>query len=180
MRETSLGRMSAIAAGDEAAFAALYDEFAPRLLGLIVRVLGTRQDSEDVLQEVFREVWCNADRYDGRLGSEEVWLFMLTRSRAIDSVRRRRSQDAAQAAVERPIPAGPDAEADVELEQRTNRALALLPREQGEPIFLSFYRGLSGRQIAELIGVPVGTVKTRIRLGMQKLRTHLTVQDQTP
>ena len=178
MSEAALELIDAIAAGDETAFAELYDRFSPRLLGLIAKVMGTGQDAEDVLQDVFREVWCNANRFDRRLGSQEVWLFMLARSRAIDHMRRSSTRAATQAAAGASDHRDTQQKQDPDFEQKANRALSLLPREQGDPIFLAFYRGLSGRQIAEVIGVPVGTVKTRIRLGMQKLRSHLAVQDQ--
>ena len=84
--------LAAVARRDSDAFASLYDRFASRLTGLIIKIIGCRNEAEDVLQEVFREVWTRADRYDPRLGSPAGWLFMLARARAIDHLRRRGSE----------------------------------------------------------------------------------------
>lgn len=170
--------LTRIAQGDRDAFAELYDGFARRLLGMIVHVGLHPRDAEDVLQEVFREIWSRADRYDARLGSAESWLLRLARSRAIDHLRRRGSEVScvrrAQAlAVAPDAPAAPGAGDRDELADRANEGLMLLPDEQRDVVNLAYRCGMTAIQIAELRGVPTGTVKTRIRLAMGKLRAHL-------
>ncbi len=166
--------MTAIADGDQAAFAELYDEFAPRLLGLIARILGRREEAEDVLPEVFREVWSAAGRFDPALSSLDFWLLMLARARAIDHLRSNGAAVTWRHEGE-PAPAVETAELTdrSELAVRAREALALLPEAQREAIALAFFHGWTGRQIAERRGIPLGTVKTRIRSGMRKLREHL-------
>ncbi|MBT8484178.1 MAG: sigma-70 family RNA polymerase sigma factor [Phycisphaerales bacterium] len=167
--------IEAVAGGDQAAFAALYDRYAARLLGLIVRVLGSRKDAEDVLQEVFREVWSRADRFDRRLGSPAIWLLNLCRSRSIDYLRHHgsaRKREEGHARPER-LPATGDAP---DLTGRARDALAELPIEQRHAIDLAFGHGLTSQQIADVQGIPLGTAKTRLRLGMGKLRQFLNPQ----
>ncbi len=168
--------LTATAGGDREAFAALYDRFAPRLLGMIVKVLGGRGDAEDVLQIVFREIWRRADRFDPERGAAEAWLIMLARARAIDHVRSR-AANAGVAEARREWSADDGFRGgDEELAAQAREAVAQLPPEQREAIGLAFYRGLTARQVADLQGVPHGTAKTRIRLGMARLREHLEPQ----
>jgi RNA polymerase sigma-70 factor (ECF subfamily) len=174
MEHTGEDLMAAVARGDEDAFAAIYDGHAPRLLGLIVSVVGDRTDAEDVLQEVFREIWLDAGRYRPELGPLEGWLARRARFRAIDLLRRRGTdatrrhdyQSLGAAIVARGADEG-------ELAAQARRSLAALPVEQRDAVCLAYYRGLSCRQIAELHDLPVGTVKTRLRLGTRKLRELL-------
>ena len=174
MRTSVENLLTAVAHGDRNAFEALYDQFASRLLGLVVTILGSRQDADDVLQEVFREVWTRADRYDPRLGSQEGWLIMLTRARSIDHLRRKgaelarkRAHEAARAG-RRPVEPH-----DSELAARARQGLATIPAEQREAVSLAFFRGLTAEQIATMQDVPLGTAKTRLRLAMTKLRSSL-------
>ncbi len=178
MRNVDENILTLVARSDREAFAELYDGFAPRLLGMIVHMGLDRRDAEDVLQDVFREIWCRADRYDPRLGSPESWLLRLARSRAIDHLRRSGSESArvrrAEALAVSPAePATRGADDRDELAERAQDGLKLLSDEQRDAVNLAFRCGLTARQIGELRGIPTGTVKTRIRLAMAKLRAHL-------
>jgi RNA polymerase sigma-70 factor (ECF subfamily) len=160
-----------IAAGDKAALAAFYDRHAARVLGLLLRILGDRDDAEDVLQETLWQVWQQAARYDPARSNPDNWLTLLARSRALD-FRRRRSPSADPPAAEDRV-----AEADPagglerrEMAQLVRAALERLPDEQREAIRLAFYDGLTHEQVAEELSVPLGTAKTRIRRGMRRLR----------
>lgn len=160
-----------VAAGDREAFAALYDRYAARLLGLIVRVLGNRTEAEDVLQEVFLQVWGTADRYDPDRSPADAWLLLLGRSRALDRLRRR----TVPTTDELPEPAAPavDPARDLircEEGERARAAVTRLPPEQREPLLLAFFHGLTHEQVAARLNLPLGTVKTRIRLGLARLR----------
>lgn len=166
-----------IAEGDQEAFLALYDRFAPRVYGLVVKVMGRRPEAEDVMQDVMWEAWNRAARYDPNLGSPTTWLLLMARSRAIDAIRKMRA--AAEAVAERarrddaePAPGGDDpadlASANV-ADRRLRAALDELPADQRAVIALAFFRGLTREQIAASLNIPVGTVKTRIRLGVKRL-----------
>jgi len=163
-----------VAHGDQWAFAALYDEFSPRVLGLAVRILIDRSIAEEVTQDVFLELWQNAARFTSAKGGGTGYLLTLTRHRAIDRVR---SEQAARDRDERigHRDAQPEfdntLEAIEQLERHTivERALAALSPAQREAITLS-YAGHTHTEIAALIGVPLGTVKTRLRDGMSRLR----------
>lgn len=162
--------------GDRDAFLALYDRYSPRLLGLIKTVVRDRHSSEEVLQAVMFEVWQrHAARYKPMLGSVEGWLLRLARARAIDHVRstgRRRAEpiDEAHAALEC---AGSGSGVDETDRRILKEAVAELPDEERVPISLAFMHGLSREEIAAQCGVPVGTVKTRIRRGVYRLRELL-------
>ncbi|MCC6321395.1 MAG: sigma-70 family RNA polymerase sigma factor [Phycisphaerales bacterium] len=157
------------AAGDRRAFEILYDRFAPRVFGLLVRLIGSREDAEDVLQEVMSETWARASRYDPSLGSAATWVLMLARSRGIDRIRKRRGMMTTLAAAAREAPDTAPADAPADASPRLRAALEELPAEQRLVIEMAFYRGLTRDQIADALGIPVGTVKTRIRLGIRRL-----------
>jgi RNA polymerase sigma-70 factor (ECF subfamily) len=171
-----LGR---IAAQDRTAFAVLYERYAPRLLGMLLRMLRKRSEAEDCLQEVFWQVWARASRYDPERSSPLVWLVMIARSRARDSLRRRR-RDMLQLAPDQGEPAGADRGREAAgppdwLEQSedarmAHSALHQLPAEQRHAIQMSFFENLTHEQIAATQSIPLGTVKTRIRRGMIRLR----------
>jgi RNA polymerase sigma-70 factor (ECF subfamily) len=166
-----------MAAGDREAFAVFYDRYAPVVFPLILRIVRERADASDVLQEVFWEAWQSAGRYDASRGSPEAWMVMQARSRAIDRVRstRRRGDtfvaplDEAMAAA--PAEDSPRAAAEAAEDRGTIRsALERLPGAQREVIELAYYAGLTQTEIAERLKQPLGTVKTRIRLGLERLR----------
>lgn len=168
-----------IAERDENALAALYDRFAATLLALCRRILGATADAEDVLQEVFLQVWRQAPRYDPTRASVSSWLILIARSRAIDRLRNRRvgERSAVDAAAAEPVRhASPEGPANVFLAERRARlreALASLPEEQREVVELAFFGGLTQSEISARTGIPLGTVKTRTLLAMKKLRKAL-------
>lgn len=168
-----------ISSGETEALSELYNRYASLLLCLARKVVGSTQDAEEVLQEVFLQVWRRADTYDSRRSSVPTWLFVITRRRAIDRLRRERTASRTLEAVtqERPRAAvDPEAEDSILHQQRRRRirqALAGIPSKQRQVLELAYFQGLSQSQIAERVGIPIGTVKTRALLGMRKLRTVL-------
>lgn len=170
--------MSRVAARDGAAFARLFELHAPVALGLLDRILGGRGEAEEVLQEVFLQVWMQADRYQADRSSPRGWLLMMARSRALDRLRRRESarrrEEAAGEESGEAIPAiGTERLESAERRRQVGSALGQLSPEQRRCIELAFFEGLSHRQIAERLEAPLGTVKSRILLGMNKLRQAL-------
>jgi len=164
-----------IARGDADALAALYDRHAPRVLGLTSRILGDRDEAEDVLQEVFLQVWRSPARFDAARGSAVTWLLILARSRAIDRLRslRRRGHDRQVPIDDHPIASGEDLERGAENAQEgaaVRRALEALPPDQRRALELAYFDGYTQSEIAQMTGAPLGTVKTRLRQGMMKLR----------
>jgi RNA polymerase sigma-70 factor (ECF subfamily) len=168
-----------IASGDGDALTRLFDLHSSVALGLLVRILGDRAEAEEVLQEVFLQVWTQADRYDAERCSPRGWLLMLTRSRALDRLRRRearRRREEESAEEEGRLAVQPEGTGRLEAAERQSRvssALGLLSPEQRHCIELAFYEGLTHTQIAERLKAPLGTVKSRILLGMGKLRQAL-------
>ncbi|WP_447598264.1 sigma-70 family RNA polymerase sigma factor [Nitrospira sp. Nam80] len=167
------------AQGDHAALALLYDRTSPWVYGMAMKILGDGGAAEEVTLEVYTQVWRQASLYDAQRGTPAGWLTTLARTRAIDRFRadylekgRRTPLDTA---ADLPSDEG-DPEQDTMGQERrrlVQAALALLPSEQREAIALAFFWGLSHREIAEQVKAPLGTVKTRIRMGMIKLREHL-------
>lgn len=157
---------------DRTAFAAVYDRLAPRVYGFLLKLLGNRPDADDVLQETFLQVWNQAERFDPTRASPDGWVLMIARSRAGDRLRKRAaSKLVAEGANEPSTTAHPGERAEVADDaRRVSAALARIPPEQRDLIRLAFYDGLTHEQIARTLGLPLGTVKTRIRLGMMRLR----------
>jgi RNA polymerase sigma-70 factor (ECF subfamily) len=169
--------MRAVAQGDETALAAIYDRYRLILFGLILRILHDRQEAEDVLQEAFLQVWRRARDFDESRGRAFTWLVTIARSRALDRLRAlgsraRLADEAAQAPHEDVADAAEDA---VKSEQGTivRQALVELPEEQRRTLFLAYFEGLTQTEIAARLGDPLGTVKTRMRSGLIKLRELL-------
>ena len=169
-----------VAGGDQGAFARLYDMLSARAFGLILRVLVDRAQSEEVLQEVFLEIWQSAARFAPDKGQGRSWILTITHRRAVDRVR------AAQASTDRDVRAGfrdlgvahDGVAEEVELRadaERVARALASLPEPQREALTLAYYGGYSQSEIAALVGSPLGTVKTRMRDGLSRLRATMGV-----
>ena len=157
----------------------LYDRFAPLLLAITRRILGSAADAEEVLQEAFLQAWNQADRYDSSRSSVSTWLVLIARSRALDRLRQRQSRERTAAAAEAE-PQAPDASARLddnvlirERRLRVRTALSGLPAEQKQVLELAFYEGLSQTEIAAKTATPLGTVKTRALLAMKKLRRDL-------
>jgi RNA polymerase sigma-70 factor (ECF subfamily) len=167
-----IGRM---AAGDESALVALYDGTAPQVFGLALRILGDRSAAEEVTGDAYLQAWRQATRFDRSRGTPFAWLLTIVRTRAID----RRRSAGGRAAVELPepetaTPETPDVALEVESRRRLVRAaLAGLRPEQREAVELAYFGGLSHGEIAARLDVPLGTVKTRLRLGMGHLRATL-------
>ena len=172
--------LHAVAGGDEAALARLYDQYRVILFGLLVRILGSREEAEDILQEVFVQVWRRAGDFDENRGKPFTWLVTLARSRAIDRLRMLGARNRlAESAAKDQTDLVSDALADtIQSGQReiVQRALAELPAEQKEALVLAYYDGLTQSEIASQLGTPLGTVKTRMRAGMNKLRNLLSTQ----
>jgi len=164
---------------DADALADLYDRYSARLMGLAQRILGDTGEAEEVLQELFLWVWRSAASFDAARGSVIAWLLMATRSRSIDRVRSRRpAARAGLRAVETvPDAAGPqDVEADSagkEWERLCRSAISELPDDQRRALELAYFEGLTHQEISEKTGTPLGTVKTRVRLGLMKLRDRV-------
>lgn len=175
--------LKAISRGDEKALGEIYDRYRVILFGLLMRILNNREEAEDVLQEVFLQVWRKATDFDENRGRPFTWLVTLARSRGIDRLR-------SLAARERVAVAGTrdesemvsDAAADAfRSEQRglVSSALSQLPEEQQRPLMLAYFDGLTQSEIATRLDAPLGTVKTRMRTGMLKLRELLASQSQS-
>ena len=175
--DTDVDLLHAVARGDEAALARLYDHYRVILFGLLVRILSSREEAEDVLQDVFIQVWRRAADFDQKRGRPFTWLVTLARSRAIDRLRQLGArQRLATGAAENQAEAVSDALADTfrsEQKEIVQRALAELPEEQRHALMLAYYDGLTQSEIASRLGTPLGTVKTRMRAGMNKLRQLL-------
>ncbi len=170
-----------LAAGDRDAAAPLYDRHARGVYSLVLRIVEDEADAEDVVQDVFTQAWRQAARYDASRGAVGAWLLMMARTRAIDKLRARRARSGPQPADDERamelVPAGgPDIAQELvgaEQARQVQRALGELPLLQRLAIELAYYEGLTQREIAERLEEPLGTVKTRIRLGLLKLRQSL-------
>jgi len=161
--------VAAITRGDRDALGALYDRHAPTMLGVAMRMLGDVREAEDLVHDVFLEIWRRADAYDPSRARVLTWCLVRLRSRAVDRLRaRQRTPETSllQAAAELPAHA-PTPSADHE---RLRAAVDALPAKQREVLELAYFDGLSGSEIAERLGVPHGTVKSRAAAGLRALR----------
>jgi RNA polymerase sigma-70 factor (ECF subfamily) len=172
-----------LALGDERALADLYDRHARLLYSLALRIVRHQADAEDVLQEVFSQVWRQASRYDATRGTVVGWLVTLTRGRAIDRLRRERVKPD-QVSAEHDARDVPDAGTPADLRlvtaeqaSQVRAALEALPDNQRVPLELAYFEGLTQSEIAERLIVPLGTVKTRMRQALLRLREALTGQN---
>jgi RNA polymerase sigma-70 factor (ECF subfamily) len=178
-RAADRAALERIARGDHDGLAELYDRHAGAVYSLAFRILQDQGDAEDIVQDVFSQAWRQAARYDVSRGAVGAWLFTLARSRAIDCLRARRarperSADDRQAGNIADAGALPDLQMlSTEQVQRVRAALGELPVIQRVALELAYYEGLTHVQIAERLEQPLGTVKTRIRLALDKLRDSL-------
>ena len=181
MPETLDELLAAVAKGDEMAFAALYDRSSPQVYGLVRRVLRDPAQSEEITQEVMLEVWRSATRFDRSKGSAVGWIMTMAHRRAVDRVRSEQatrnredrvgSRDAGAAAFDEVAE-----EVEVRLEhQQVRQALDQLTDLQRQSVELAYYGGYTYREVAELLDTPLGTVKTRLRDGLIRLRDSLGV-----
>jgi len=184
MREASEGMalIGRMAAGDRQAFGDFYDRYATLAFTLIRRIVGQPADAEEVLQEVFWQAWRDASAYDEEKGAPEAWILNRARSRAIDklrSIRRKEETFVAPLIEEIGRPAQAPAQNPGSLaEDRTavQTALQLLPERERRIIELAFFEGLTQSEIALRLGEPLGTIKTRMRSGLERLRGHFQVR----
>lgn len=172
--------LAQIAAGDQAAFGALYDEISPRVFGLIRRLLVDHAQSEEVTQEVFLEIWQNASRYEPSKGGASTWILTMAHRRAVDRIR------SSQSGRDRDVKIGirdyvsdydnvaDTVETTIEHE-RVKQAMSQLTELQRQAVTLAYYGGYSHSEVAAMLSVPIGTVKTRLRDGMIRLRDELGV-----
>src|SRR5712691_201685 len=169
--------LHAVARGDEGALARLYDQYRVILFGLLVRILNSREEAEDILQEVFLQVWRRAADFDEKRGRPFTWLLTLARSRAIDRLRllTARQRLATSAAQDQPEAVSDALSDTIKSGQKeiVRRALAELPEEQRHTLMLAYFEGLTQSEIAARLKAPLGTIKTRMRTGMIKLRAIL-------
>ncbi|MEV6713665.1 sigma-70 family RNA polymerase sigma factor [Lentzea sp. NPDC051208] len=167
--------LALVARGDEAAFERLYDVVSGSVFGLIRRVVRDQAQSEEVFQEVMLEVWRTATRFDPDRGSATTWILTLTHRRAVDRVRSAQAATHREDRAARLDPARPfdevSEQVDVRLEQRqVRRCLSFLTELQRESVLLAYYQGYSYPEVSSLLGIPLGTVKTRMRDGLIRLR----------
>lgn len=164
-----------VAGGDEAALELLYDRYAGRVYGLAIRLLGDNDDAEEVVQDVFVRLWQHAGAFDASRATLGTWLLTVTRRRAIDALRsrgrRRRSE---------PLPLHLQADDDVAetaehqvLAADVEQALGRLPEPLRQVIVHAYYLGQTHREVAVSLGIPLGTVKTRLRAAVERLRDTL-------
>jgi len=164
-----------VAAGDVAALRVLYDEHAPRAMAIALRILGGLEEAEDVVQETFLELWRRAAQFDDGRGSAIAWIVTIARSRAIDRLRassaagRVLGEVAAEDLMRTARPSAADRVEERRDGVRVATALAALPALQRETIELAYFQGLSQSEIAVKTGSPLGTVKMRVKLAINKL-----------
>jgi RNA polymerase sigma-70 factor, ECF subfamily len=167
--------LNRVMARDASAVGELYDRHSRLLYGLILRIVRDRGEAEEILQEVFMQVWMRADTYNAELGTPAAWLVRVARNRAIDRLRsntvRARTMEASP-----PLLSVETPEACAVMSERQRevaRALEELPPEQRQLIVHAYFQGLTQSELAERFGLPLGTVKTRVRSGMMTLRNQL-------
>ncbi len=172
-----------MAEGDERALAAFYDRWGSLVHAVALRILRQRDDVDDVVEETFWQAWRQANRYLATRGSVQTWLLTIARSRALDRVRatkRLREEPLEGENGEALVQQASEGDASTSAESNERRvivmaALSELPAEQREALELGYYNGLSQSEIAERTGQPLGTIKTRMRLAMQKLKGRLQI-----
>lgn len=168
--------MSLAGSGDAGAFAGLYDRHSRAAYSLAYRMMGERQAAEDLVQETFLQVWRAARSYRAERGSVRTWILSIAHNRGIDQLRssasRRRTQERVeQSPTSQPSEAFTETWRNLQREQ-VREALRDLPPEQLKVLELAYYSGYTHTEIAELLGLPLGTVKGRMRLGLQKIREY--------
>ena len=174
-----------MAAGDGEALRELYDMHSRAVYSLALRILRVQSDAEDIVQDVFVQAWRQAARYDATRGTVAGWLLMQARSRSIDRLRARQARPEQTEDERRADPPDSSAGADIQIvrseqARRVRQALEDLPRLQRTALELAYYEGLTHVQIAEQLEQPLGTIKTRIRQGLLKLRQALGAGEGTP
>jgi len=165
-----------IAQEDHSALAALLDETSPLVFATALRVLSFRADAEEVTADVYHRIWRTAESYDPQRGAVDAWLVSIARSRAIDRLRSRATRHRSETALSIECSSSADPESSAAASQTRShllQALHALPAQQRHAIELAYFSGLTMTEIAEQLGHPIGSVKTRIRMGLMKLRRLL-------
>ena len=169
--------LRAVADDDQDAFATLFDQVAPRVLGLVLRIVRNRAVAEEVTQEVMLQVWRQADRFDPGRGSPLAWVLTLAHRRAVDRVRAEQSQSDRLHRYESQQTPAYDATAEEAVGRveagAVHRALAQVGEPHRTTLELAYFGGLTHREVAQRLDIPLGTAKTRIRDGLRKLRTSM-------
>lgn len=168
------GLVSAIASGDGSAMGQLYDRYSSVVYSIALRVLGDAGMAEDLLQEIFMQLWRNPMAFDSDRGALAPWLVAITRNRAIDWLRKRRPETPV---AEVPLSIEPDLASQTDFSRSVGKIRAMLdkmPTTQRDVLEMAYFEGLTHSEIAARTGQPLGTVKTRIRSGLLTLRTALT------
>ncbi|WDU62680.1 sigma-70 family RNA polymerase sigma factor [Pseudomonas poae] len=164
------------ALGNRQAFETLYRSVSPRLLGVAFRFMGRADLAEEVLQEAFVRIWYNASRYEPHLAAPMTWMVNITRNLAIDQLRKRREQPLADGQQESLLDDSPSAHEQLDSERAAhalNRCLETLDGMQRQSISVAYFQGLTCTELAEHLAAPLGTVKSWIRRGMERLRRCL-------
>lgn len=167
---TDVEVVSAIRSGDESAMAYLYDKYSSIVYSVALRVLADTGAAEDVLQEVFMQLWRNPGAFDASRGNLAPWLAVIARNRAIDSLRKRQPETDIEDVI---VSVEPDMAGDAERSramEKVRSALGSMPAPQRSALEMAYFEGLTHTEIAEKTGEPLGTVKTRIRAGLIALR----------
>lgn len=170
---SDLALVAAIRAGDQGAMAALYDRYSSIVYAVALRVLQDTGAAEDVLQDIFMQLWRNPGAFDASRGNMAAWLAVIARNRAIDALRRRRPQDDIENVI---VSVEPDMASEAERSRAMGKirgAMEAMPAAQRSALELAYFEGLTHTEIAEKTGEPLGTIKTRIRTGLMSLRKVL-------
>jgi RNA polymerase sigma-70 factor, ECF subfamily len=167
---SDLALVTAIRSGDQGAMADLYDRYSSIVYAVALRVLQDTGAAEDVLQDIFMQLWRNPGAFDSSRGNMAAWLAVITRNRAIDSLRRRRPENDIADVV---VSVEPDLASDAERSramEKVRSALEAMSKDQRSALEMAYFEGLTHSEIAEKTGEPLGTIKTRIRAGLMSLR----------
>jgi RNA polymerase sigma-70 factor, ECF subfamily len=162
--------ISALRSGDENAMAELYDRYSPIVYSVALRVLGDTAAAEDILQEVFMQLWRNPGLFDSSRGNLAAWLAVIARNRSIDALRKRRPESDIEDVL---VSVEPDLAGEAERTramEKVRGALGKMPPAQRKALEMAYFEGLTHTEIAGKTGEPLGTIKTRIRAGLQTLR----------
>jgi len=167
-----------IGAGDQKAFGILYDRYKTLVFSLAIKITGSHETAEDITLDVFTQIWKNADKYHPEKGTLKGWIASIARYRSIDTLRRHKARSDincpqwSDVQLET-LPSNDNTGEALELAEtrhKVSKAIAKLPEDQQEVLAMAYFKGYTHRQIAEALNEPLGTIKTRIRLGLQKLR----------
>ncbi len=174
--------ISLVAQGDDEAFAVLYDRHSRPAYSLAYRMMGEHHAAEDLVQDAFLKVWRSATSYRADRGSVRTWLLSIVHNRGIDQLRSMASRRRTQEKIEASAPKSEPSDAFAESWRNSQRdqvreALGTLPKEQLKILELAYFSGYTHVEIAELLDVPLGTVKGRMRLGLKKIRNYFASQD---